>query len=100
MGNSDLNGKTSEIHENVIYLKNRFSSLERSIDGLANNIQHLTIALENNNTSNERVITRMSESLPIKFVCLICMIICVAFIGGGLLKELIDSHILVKLLGG
>ncbi len=99
MSDTELNGRAKDIHDNVIYLKNRFSTLERSIDGLANNIQRLTFAIEGSNTNNERIITRMSESLPIKFVCLICMIICVAFVGGGLLKELVDQHILTKLLG-
>lgn len=100
MEEAGMNGKAQDIHDNVVYIKNRVGGLERSIDGLANNIQRLTFAIEASNINNDKIITRMSESLPIKFVCLICMIICVAFIGGGLLKELVDSHILAKLLGG
>jgi len=94
-----LNGKAQDIHDNVIYIKNRVSGLERSIDGLANNIQRLTFAIESTNAGNERIISRISESLPIRFVVLICMIICLAFIGGGALKEVIDSHLLLKLFG-
>lgn len=96
----ELNGKAQDIHDNVVYIRGKISRLETSIDGLSNSVQRLSFAIESNNISNERIITRMSESLPIRFVCLICMIICLAFVGGGVLKEVVDSHVLLKLFGG
>lgn len=108
---TDLNGKTNDIHDNVIHIRGSLSNLETTLSDLARSVHHLADAYQTSAEtteqivkhvmgSNERTIEHVKNALPLRIVAFLCAIICVAFVGGGILKELVDSHVLVKMFGG
>lgn len=126
---TDLNGHAQEIHENVITIRDKLLLLEEAIDKLANTGERVFYAIKTaSNTveqkfdalthavetstgaterivkyvmdANEKTVAHVKNALPVRFVLVICGIIVLAFVGGGVLKELIDSHILTKLITG
>lgn len=92
------NGKQQDIHDNVIFIKGSLNNLEKNINRLVESVDKLVEVQETNYKAQERIIVHIQNSIPVKFMILICLIICIAFVGGGVLKELIDSHVISKLL--
>ena len=99
MGNEVFNGKTQEIHENVLAVRTKLSTLESSIEKLSRSTDNLASAVTAQSASSDKLFTHMTQAIPAKLVVLICFIICLAFVGGGVMKELVDSHVLIKLFG-
>lgn len=104
------NGTAQDIHNNVVYIRGSISGLENAITQLKTTLDNLTKSIELSTESterivkhvmdaNERTVTHVKNSIPLKFVIIICGILMVAFVGGGVLKELVDSHMLSKLFG-
>lgn len=110
MSPAEVNGHGQDIHDNVIYIRGSLTQLENTMLALSNNVSALTRAIENSTTSTEKTIRyvieannesakHLKESIPMRMVLIICSIIVISFVGGGVLKELIDSHVLLKWLG-
>lgn len=76
--------------------KDDINLLRESVNKLETTISDLATSIEKGNDYNERIIEHIRESIPIRFVVLICFIICLAFVGGGVLKEVVDLHLLAK----
>lgn len=98
-----------DIHDNVIYIKGAVTKLEENIEKLADSVNSFASVIAAasdsqqrqftiSNESNQKIIAHIQNSLPIKIVVLLCCIICVAFLGGGILKEILDSHVISKIL--
>jgi hypothetical protein len=108
MSPAEVNGHGQDIHDNVIYIRGSISKLEAIMTELGHSVDGLAKSIDSSTTSNEKVIRYLMESnektiktvsgsLPIKFVLVICGIICMAFVGGGVLKELADAHVFSQL---
>lgn len=104
----EVNGHGQDIHDNVIYIRGSITQLEATIMKLSNSIDAHTNAVQASTASyektikyvmdsNERNMLHVKNSIPLKFMLIITGVICLAFLGGGILKELIDSHVISKL---
>ena len=111
MSPAETNGHSQDIHDNVVYIRGSISNLEAAIEKLVTSVNQLTHSIESSTAStektiryvmeaNEKTVEHVKGAIPLKVVLVICSIIVVSFISGGALKELIDSHILTKLLTG
>ena len=104
------NGKHQEIHDNIIYIRGSVENLEETLRDLTASIHKLANSYQTSAESTEQIVKYIMESnnrtvehvknsLPLRMVAFLCSIICIAFLGGGLLKEILDSNALLKLLG-
>ena len=104
------NGVAQDIHDNVVHIRGSVSKLEFSIEKLASSVEGLATSVNNSTLSTERTIKYVMESndktvahvknsLPLRVVLILCGIIVLAFVGGGVLKELLDSNAILKLFG-
>lgn len=94
MDREQYNGRAQDIHDNIIYIRGSINKLETNIERLANAVDRMCNILETSKTSTELIISHIQNSLPVRFVVLICLIICVAFVGGGFLKEVFELDLL------
>ena len=90
------NGYIKSMYENVSFMRDKVDSLEASIERLSSSIDNLSAVQKLHVASFNNVLEHVKGSIPMRFVFMICLIICMAFIGGGILKEITDSHILLK----